>query len=213
MRNFSTIILVFITISSFAFEGTVKVRYKQFNGTNDKYDFVWNFKETKCALTMSMIDAEANAKTTFLPDIANKQLLIYTQDPTATDKLFYTISVTDIIGNTGKTSAQATGQKKEIAGVSCEQYIFKTEKGSCEAWIAPSIAIDWKSLATFFKTATAIQAMANHGIVGFPMEVVDKNEQGLIIESSQTVEYNTAKQADTVFSIPTGYKALVVENK
>lgn len=213
MRKFSTIILVLTSLSSFAFEGAVKVRYKQFNGTNDKYDFVWSFKDAKCALTMSMLSTETTVKTTFLPDLANKQLIIYTQDPSATEKIYYTVPVTDVSGNTSKVTSQSTGQKKEIAGVNCEQYIFKSESGTCEAWIAPSIAIDWKSLATFFKTATAIQAMATHGIVGFPMEVVDKNEQGLIIESSQTVEYNTTKQADAAFTIPSGYKALVVENK
>ncbi len=213
MRKLSTIILVFISISSFAFEGSVKVRYKQFNGTNDKYDFVWNFKDAKCALTMSMLNAETTAKTTFIPDLANKQLLIYTQDPAATEKFYYTVPVTDISGNTVKAASQATGQKKDIAGTSCEQYIFKSESGTCEAWIATSIPVDWKPLATFFKTATAIQAMAANGIVGFPMEVVDKNEQGLIIESSQTAEYNTAKQADAVFTIPSDYKAMAVENK
>ena len=213
MRKFSILLLVFISYSSFAFEGTVKVRYKQFNGTSDKYDFVWNFKDAKCALTMSMLNAETSAKTTFLPDLANNQLLIYSQDPTATEKIFYTIPVTNISGNTGKTTSQATGQKKDIAGLSCEQYIFKTETGTCEAWIASNIAVDWKPLAAFFKTATAIQAMATHNIVGFPMEVLDKNEQGLIIESSQTAEYNTTKQADATFIVPSGYKALAVENK
>lgn len=213
MRKFSTIILVLTSLSSFAFEGAVKVRYKQFNGTSDKYDFVWNFKGTKCALTMSMLNAEITTKTTFLPDLANKQLLIYSQDPAATEKIYYTVPVTDISGNTAKATSQATGQKKEIAGVSCEQYIFKTESGTCEVWIATSITVDWKPLATFFKTATAVQAMATNGIVGFPMEVLDKNEQGLVIESSQTIEYNTTKQADTAFTIPSGYKALAVENK
>jgi hypothetical protein len=213
MRKFSTLILVFISLSSFAFEGMVKVQYKQFNGTSDKYDFVWNFKDVKCALSMTLLNGEVAAKTTFIPDIANNQLLIFAQDPSVSEKIFYNIPVTNINGAASKTTMQHTGQIKDIAGVNCEQYIFKSENNTCEVWIAKSISIDWKQLASFFKTSTAIQAMAEHSIVGFPMEVLDKNEQGLIIESSQTTEVATNKQSDAVFVVPSDYKAQAVENK
>jgi hypothetical protein len=204
MRFLFIIVISLLSFSSQAFEGTFVAKYKQFNESGDKFDFHWTFKGNKCALKMEYTSKDIKSSTVFIPEVANKRFLTYM--PSSADKLYYEIPLSSVIGDTPKFQMQETNETKKISGIECKKFVFTLEGQNCEVWIALSVDIDWNPFAAFFKTAVDIQAMAANGIKGLPMEMILKDERGIITQSYTVTSFNPQKVSDEMLAVPSGYQ-------
>ena len=205
MKSIVTALLIVFTSSVLAYEGKVTVKYKTYNKVADYYTFVWSFSASKCMLEMNRQTAEKSAPTYFIPDILSGKLFMFAKDPTAKEKNYFAINAADIRGNSGNVTGQATGEKKTINGLECDKFVFQSASETCEAWVAKSITVDWKSYAPFFKTSLEIQGLATMNIIGFPVSVTTKDERGLIVNNYELQSVIPGKVAEAELALPNGY--------
>lgn len=204
MRFLFITVIALLSLSAQAFEGTFVAKYKQFNESGDKFDFHWTFKGNKCALKMEYTSKDIKTSTVFIPEVANRRFLTYM--PSAADKLYYEIPLSSLVGDTPKFQMQESAETKKILGMETKKFVFTSESQSCEVWVAQSVDIDWSPFTAFFKTAVDIQAMAANGIKGLPMEMILKDEKGVITQSYIVTSFNPQKVSDEMLAVPSGYQ-------
>lgn len=205
MKSLVTSLLILFSVSLFAFDGRVTIKYKTYNKVADNYEFLWKFSGSKCLLEMNRKTTEKTAPTYLLPDAATGKLIMFAKDDAAKEKNYYALNVGDINGGVSGVTGQATGEKRNINGLDCEKYTFQNGTLTCEAWVAKSIAVNWTNIAPFFKTSLEIQGLASLNVSGFPVAATTKDERGLIINNYELTNYSAGKVDEAEVSIPAGY--------
>ncbi len=204
-KSFLSLCLLLIGAGVFAFDGKIKIAYKQFGSSTDKYSFTWNLSGSKLCLQIEMKTKDVNTLTTFIPDIAKKQLISF-EKLNNPEKIFFQIPLADIKSESGNIKAELTGDKKMISGFECEKLLVTSERQTTEAWVTRAIEEDWKSFAPFFQSADEIQGLAKLGVKAFPLQVTSRNEIGVIVSSSEIDAIQKETPANEVFEVPASYK-------
>ena len=191
-----------VATCSYAFEGTVKQVYKNYNGTGADVTMTWYIKGNNCRIDMTTSAKEAKGTTVLLIDATSQKLKMYNDDASAPTRVYYDVSLADIASSSADVSIAKTTDTKTIQGYKCEKYQATNAHGAYDIWFTKDIAVDWSAIKDFFKESTEIQTLAKEGIKGFPLLTEAKDKGATMSVSAITVQ----ALSSTTFTVPADYK-------
>lgn len=203
-----SVIAIFSYLNMNAQGYVISIKYNNTATPNLNTQLVWNIDKGNCKLQMKTQYEGRNVSSLFYTDIAGENIKMLEENPANQKKIFYTLNINSIKPDAKfdykRGRATVLNETKNIAGINCKRVEFKTDKFTCEFWIAESLP-DVKSWARFFQSYPELNAIAEAGISGFPLASTVKDLSGNTLVSFEATEVKPTHFNASDFTVPADY--------
>lgn len=103
-------------------------------------------------------------------------------------------------------SAEATGQKANIAGYECEEYTVKTSSSVVSCWVSKTTGIHPASFPSVVLGRGVFAVLQRNGVQGIPLKITSRDFAGNVISEQEVVSIQASAVPDQTFAIPAGYE-------
>lgn len=199
MKSVLTIIIVWVTFSSFSFEGVISGS-GFYNGS--AYTFEYCISESNVLLTMHLNGDTIN---TLIQKNEESAYLFYTGKEN-TDKRYFQIRK----DSTKNEPLLFLDLEKStvINGVNSQKYSIASKKGTFQVSVSGNeliVNLEW--VHAILGNSEIFALLNVKELTGFPMFIEQKNASGNVIYSCKVEHINLKKINSSSFKLPSGYSA------
>lgn len=202
-------LLFFLFIFANAEKGIVVAqKYTDANSTAN-ITVTWYVTEANCKMKMEFSDGKVNSVNWFIADVANHQLLTYTEGavPSTATKTFFAIPVQNIKGTTTSSAIklEKTGVVKTISGFNCERIIASTNQHNTEMWVTKDFSAGFYQFAAFFQSSFELAGLNAEKILGFPLQSSTQDKSGKQLTGYSLISATPTELTAADFIVPAEY--------
>lgn len=213
MKFTSSLLLLLFFFFANAEKGIIATQKYSDANTSATITVTWYVTESNCKMKMEFSDGKINSINWFIPDLANRQLLTYTEGavPTGVAKTYFAIPVQNIKAEKGagegRLRVEKTGESKSLSGMNCEKILVTTKENITEMWVTKDFTAGFFKFASFFQSSFELAGLSEERIPGFPLQSTTTDNGGKQINAYNLVSVTTTELSPANFAIPSEYQS------
>ena len=212
MKKIIAIIYTLIATATMAADVSVQQKITVFNAENkqEQFQVKWSIADGNCRLEM-LYTAQGSATTTvFLPKPAEQKMQMYVVG----GENYFDVNSSAISANQKTISnVSFTNETKKIGEYTCNKVLVSlSDGGEVEFWYTDKINFDANKYTSLLKSNISLAALARENKIGFPLEMIERDQRGIVNQRITFESSNTNKIESTAFQVPANYKLYTSPN-
>lgn len=217
MKNITLVLIAaFVSLQAIAGKGIIVQQKMTGQGTlGAQVEATWYVSDEGCKMKLKFASDKVNTTTTFIADVANAELLAYSEGalPEGAKKSYFAVPVSKIETpkefTASRVTVTKTGEVKEVAGFKCEKIVMKTNQTETEMWVTKEVKVEFYRYIAFFRSSYELLALNEEKIKGFPISSVTRDLNGAVVSSFETISAKASDISATEFKVPADFERAV----